>query len=429
MVLNRFWKAVLAVAILLVAPSCATSESGDLPCEGDEDCPVGTACDLEQGQCVRVSFTTNSDDNSDPSPTNAKPGNSASNNPLNGLTRDMGTEDPDMGGSDQAQPDMAPVTCDPMCEDDQVCDRGTCVSACDPVCEAPEVCTANGCEIPDCAAVGDPCDIASPDQGDFACLDASEGEGVCVAKCDAPFSAGDCPSGEYCWTLQEQDVCIPATCNDHSDCTDGSCVDFDNGFSLCYQAGSLAEGTSCNPEDSQCEEGTFCRETGPSTGVCSRMCDQWTASPNCPAGELCTSQLTPRTALCTDNVDPLAPRDPFLTCSNPGLACDHAVRCFDVGAQDGCLKFCRPGENDCAGVTDGNDDDTICDNYAFGGQRAVGICWPPCDPQAPNPCGEGVCVDQSCRTTCTPGGNAADDCCGGDPACPFECNPDTSLCE
>jgi hypothetical protein len=424
--MNRFSKAVLAVSFAFIATACATSTAGDLPCESDEDCPVGTACDLEQNQCVRVRLSSNADPNAAPGTNNnSSPFNNSSNNPLNNINRDMGTDD-DMGG-DPSMPDTEPVTCDPECGDDEVCDRGTCVSACDPECEAPEVCTADGCQIPDCSAVGDPCDLDNPDQGDFACLEA-DGEGICLATCDAPFSAGDCPTGDYCWTLDEMDVCVPKTCSDNGDCDQGSCIDFDNDFAICFEAGTLAEGAACDPDDNQCEEGTFCRETGSGTGVCSRLCDQWSASPGCPAGEYCATQFTSRTALCTDNVDPAAPKDPFLVCSDPGQACDDAVSCFEVGTQNGCLKYCRPGANDCQGVTDGTGSDTICDNYAFGGERSVGVCWPPCDPMDANPCGEGVCVDEICRTTCTPG-NAVQDCCGGAPSCPFECNPNTNLCE
>jgi hypothetical protein len=419
--LNRFVRAVMAVSFLFVAPACATSTAGDLPCESDEDCPVGTVCDLEQNQCVRVSISSNSDTSDAGNDDNSNPFNAASNNPLNGVTRDMGSDDTGQG-VDMGNP------CDPACEDDQVCDRGTCVSACDPACEAPATCTANGCEIPDCSEVGGPCDVNDPDQGEFTCVDSGDGVGICLTTCGTMYTADECPSGQYCWSFDDAPVCIPRTCDTHSDCDTGSCVEFDNDFGICFQAGALAEGETCDPDDTQCEEGTLCRSTGGGSGVCSRICDQWAADPGCPNGEYCAAQVTPRTALCTDDTDPMAPLDPFMACSDPATACGDGVRCFDLGSQDGCLQYCRPGESDCDGLTDGSGNATVCDNYAFGGQRAVGICWPACDPGAADPCGPGaVCDNLICRTNCT-AGNEVDDCCNGNNDCPFTCNDD-GLCE
>lgn len=415
---DRFFSAVWAAILAFSLASCATSTPGDVACDVDSDCPAGEVCDPGEQQCIRASIVTNNGtptNNGDPDRDMGDPNNGT---PNNGQL-DMGMPDEGNGGDD-----AGPRPCVPACADNEVCDDGQCVSACEPACAAPQICTATGCEFPDCVAVGDECDPARPDQGAFACL-SGEDSGICVEKCAEAFTASTCATGEYCWTVQNQDVCVPSTCSDHGDCTNGSCIDFDNSFSICFAAGAIPMGSACDPNDNQCEPGTFCRDTGPTTGVCSKICDQWAAQPGCPVGELCAFQFTFRSALCTSDVDPTGDTA-FYVCDDIGAACDDATVCFDVGADNACLKYCRPGLNDCMGVTDGLGTPTVCHSYAFGGVREVGLCFSSCSSTAD--CGAGsVCLQNMCRTTCRAGMEVAD-CCGGAQPCRFTCNQDL-LCE
>ena len=376
---------------------------------------------------MRAQITTNNDDNVR-QPPNADPNN---------LTRpnndaDMGTSngDEDMGVApeDMAMPNNTTPSCTPECGANEECSNGECVPACSPACEAPAVCTANGCQIPDCTQAGDECDLDRPTQGDFSCVDIGEPTGLCLTSCTETYTADICEQDEYCWPFGGMDVCLPDLCDTNDDCDGGAgtCTDWDNGFSICVQNGSLAEGATCDPMNNECAVGLVCRETGPSSGVCSKLCDPFAASPGCGVGEFCGEPFTTREWICSDELDQTAPNDPWVECFDPGLICDDATRCLDLGSINGCMKYCRPGESDCAGVSTANGP-TTCNAFSFPGQRAIGLCDGACTSNAD--CGgvDVVCVDQVCRLACTPG-QEVQDCCGGQTPCNWTCDPDTQLC-
>ena len=417
---SRAFQAVLAAFLLSWCTGCATSVPTDQPCESDSDCAAGEVCDQELMQCARAAIRTN----------NGEPPITTNND---GDTPDMGSDpidtstpgddadvvvEPDAGG------DMTtPVECEPACGANEVCAEGQCVSACMPACTAPEICGADGCTLPDCTAAGDPCDPARPEQGAFGCAtDGSGGDGVCLAKCPEAYRAEGCEVGEYCWEAGSLSVCVPSSCATDTDCTGGgNCIGLDNQFSICFQAGSVPLGGACDPSAADCVRGSLCRATSTTTGVCSAICDQFAADPGCPGTELCAYQFTPLTSLCTSNIDPRGDA-PYYVCDNPGAACDDATMCFDVGTENACLKYCRPGTADCNGIVDGLGNPAICDNYVFPGIRDVGICFSQCG--SDTDCGTaGKCVQDVCRLACT----TDVDCCNGTTPCDFSCT--AGLCE
>lgn len=419
---SRPLRVVLAGFMISWCAGCATSVPGDQPCESDSDCAAGEVCDQQLKQCAQASIRT--DDGEPPVSTN----NDGDDVPdMGGSPADTSTpgDDTDVVPEPDAGMDMeTPVECVPACGANEVCDEGQCVSACMPGCSAPEICTANGCTLPDCAAAGDACDPARPDQGAFGCATTNEAgdQGVCLTKCPEAFTARGCGSGEYCWELGNLDLCIPSTCTTNADCASGgNCIGLDNEFSVCFAAGSVPLGGACDPSAADCVQGTLCRATGPTTGVCSRICDQFAADPGCPGGELCAHQFTPLTSLCTSNIDPRGDA-PFYLCDNPGAACDDAVMCIDAGTDNACFKFCRPQTADCAGIVDGLGTPAICDNYVIPGVRDVGLCFSQCS--SDTDCGSGgKCVQSICRTAC-----ATDaECCNGATPCDFTCT--AGLCE
>ena len=309
-----------------------------------------------------------------------------------------------------------------------------------PGCEAPATCTADGCKIPACTSVGAPCDPDISDQGNFRCLSGSDDEGVCLAKCEDALEASTCPTGEYCWDLGPDgapaNVCISSDCQADSECTNGTCLNFDNDFGLCLTAGTTAIGASCTPSGNSCEVGAYCRtlDSASDIGVCSAFCDPFAAAPGCPGTEVCGPLFSTREALCTDDKTTVG-SEPGYICDAAGSFCDDGVRCFPYTSSDSaCLKYCRPGTSDCSAVipdaSGGVPSDGVCDNYVFPGERTYGVCFSPCASAAD--CGtSGVCVMQGesqgvCRDTCSVG-SEAQDCCGGTTPCRFTCV--NSLCE
>lgn len=330
------------------------------------------------------------------------------------------------------------MTCSPECASNQTCSPdGTCVDLCMPACEAPEVCTAQGCRIPDCAAENEICDLNRRIQGDFACL-SQDGEGRCFKTCEDAFSPSDCGTARYCLNVSSGatplNVCIDSECTTEADCGQDSCIPFDNGFGSCARAGQIAEGESCSVPTNMCEQGTICRRlaSGNDSGVCSRICDFFATTSDCPAGQACGSLLSPRAGLCTTETTGPGTMA-YDACSDPGQFCGDGLRCLGTsGGGDFCFPYCRPGEGDCDAILpDGSDG--ACANDFFPGISALGVCNPPCDPGETNACGVGaVCLDNGfgdniCRRTCS-AGNEVEDCCNGSAPCGFECNAD-NLCE
>jgi hypothetical protein len=320
--------------------------------------------------------------------------------------------------------------CTPACDDDEVCMGGQCVSACPDGCANDQICTSDGCVYPDCAAVGDPCEADNGDQGDFLCLADENGVGECFSACSTSFEVDTCATGEYCFDVTDDGsykACLPSTCDSSADCTDGTCIDFENDFATCFGSGGLAIGAPCNLETGDsCVGGSFCRLTNSTTGdgVCSSICDPWAATSACPAGEACGYFLTWRTGLCTDELDAVG-TEPFEQCATSGDTCTDATRCFDVGSVNACFQYCRPGSNDCVGLMpDGSD--AVCNNYVFYANRVIGLCDGPCAGDGDCPTGA-RCVAQACRRTCTDQTTAVADCCGGTTPCDAMCV--NGLCE
>lgn len=430
------WKTEIwgLLLILLVSAGCASGDIGEpaAECTGDEDCAPEEFCNVVSGTCSRVVNPNNANNQ----PDIGDPGDLS--NPNNQNNQSDMQQEPDLAPDMNDEPDMSTVTCDPECGPGQTCDpNGMCVDGCMPACETPEVCTAQGCRIPDCRAAGDACDLNKQDQGGFLCLSAS-GQGRCFARCDEAFSASTCSTGEYCLNVGSSaspvNVCIESDCADHPDCSQGSCVLFDNQFGACFESGPTGEGMSCVVSNNECEEGTLCRRLAPGSdnGICAKICDFWATSSDCPSGQACGIVYTSRTGLCTSDVTGPGTTQ-FSSCTSQGDFCGDGLLCLRGNATDNfCFGYCRPSGNDCTTQLPSGAD-AACNNAVFPGDDTIGICDPACDPAEMNPCGVGaVCVDNGfgdfiCRSTCTPG-NEVDDCCDGRTPCNYTCNSDM-LCE
>lgn len=424
---------VLAALVLTTWAACATSSTDEQPCVGDTDCPIGQICDPVDRLCIDAQIVINNTSNGTPDGGGIPDGGDDTD--MNGGTvvdsgrnnsqPDMESSDdgtPDAAVPDMAEPDMGPATCTPACDADEVCQGGQCVSACDPACVAPQICTMNGCTYPDCSAAGDPCDPARPDQNGFACL-TYDGEGRCFDFCSEPNGPSDCEATEYCIAVGARNVCVPSECTTHADCGTGSCIQLLNDHFVCASSGGLAVGASCNPNTNGCVQGAYCRATE-SGGICSHICDPYSATPGCPVGEACAAPLTVRTSMCvpTDTIG----NAPFDSCVDPGSACGDGTRCFGEPGDGLCFKYCRHDADDCAGVQFAGES-TLCDVYALASQGTLGLCFPACSSSADCAIGY-VCQPPGlCRKTCT-AGTVTQDCCGGQTPCDYTCSQN-GLCE
>ncbi len=275
-----------------------------------------------------------------------------------------------------------------------------------------------------CESAGDTCDPAELEQPGFLCVEGGDGAGYCLPRCDRSGYADSCDPGSYCWSVDGASTaaCFPSMCNTHADCGSDTCVQLDNSYGSCLEAGPLGPGASCvtggtNP---RCQQGYFCSAPTGQTGECAPVCDPFASSPCAdPINEACTVRWR-RSGVCTTYPHLADTLTIYEECSSAGDWCTDAVQCMNVGSQGSfCMPYCRPGTNDCAGISLGGDP-TICDNYWFMGEPAVGICWPPC--QNDTECGDGWdCVQDLCRRPCTTG-NPVTDCCGGSADCNAICD-------
>lgn len=397
------WGICAVVACLNVA--CATGEAPDpnaSSCSAASDCPTGTTCDFARGVCLPQGQTNNQSNNAN----NGTVGETNNTNTNNGSNSNGSTNT------------TGPVTTGTT---------GTNGDVCTPACDAPDQCVDGVCEpLPPCGETLDLCDPTTTQPSGFVCVPIGDDEGLCLTSCNRPGTISGCPVGEYCLETDTTPACVPSICDEHADCTNGStngsCVHVNNEFNYCWAAGSLPAGSACTPGGPpQCSPGQYCEST---TSRCEDFCDPYGAGCS-DSDRYCARVFTEATSLCTTNIDPDAPLSPFSPCTTAGAACDDNSRCFGLqggGAQ--CFAYCRPGENDCAGIAF-NAQQTVCNPWVLSGV-GLGLCWPPC---SAGDCLDGdTCIDQVCRTSCTPG-NEVTDCCGGDPDCPAYCNPMTQLCE
>lgn len=271
-----------------------------------------------------------------------------------------------------------------------------------------------------CTQELDDCDPSQVDQGAFLCVENDEGGGTCYAKCNDAGTPDACGAGRYCWQFTDlpSPICLASQCNAHPDCSGGTCIDLDNQFSFCVEAGPLVEGQSCTNADGAeaCQTGLYC--DGPTGGVgqCRQVCDPWAFNP-CGSGQYCRNFWT-RSGLCTPDqaTDPFGGlAQTYDECSPAGYWCDDSVRCFALDSANICLKYCRPGYSDCPPY---GFDPSVCDPYIIlPGSDSLGICMPACSSHAD--CGDGFdCVGQICRQSCW----SASDCCPPeDPDCGAIC--------
>jgi hypothetical protein len=422
-VLSALSLACAAMFLLAACASGGTTGGETESCEIDVDCPLVNA-DGENLYCYEGECLTQDQ-------IDARGGNNTSDTGVQdtGGNEDTGTSQ-DTGGTQDTG-----TTQDTGGTEDTGGTQDTGTSGCNPQCGPDEFCNSNNVceEIPtggDCTSQGDTCDANQVDQGNFWCVSTGSG-GTCVLKCDTDFTASGCSAGEYCRNVgteqQERLGCVPADCSSDADCSGGTCVNFDNQYGTCVPAGTLQAGETCTVGGSTgCVRGYFCRrlQSGSDAGVCSSLCQPWSSSTGCPSGQYCTL-FTSREGICTDQVEQ-PPMAAYQAGCTEGNMCTDATRCFALSSDNFCLKYCRTGQSDCAGLSD----PSTCDNYVFAGERSYGICFPTCSPgdccPASDPTCGSQCVQGKCRSTCS-AGNEVQDCCGGSTPCDFTCV--NGLCE
>ncbi len=177
--------------------------------------------------------------------------------------------------------------CLPITEDDGICDdvgAGTAYEDCDTM------------------ATTNPCGEG------MRCLGYTEGTAKCTPFCNptATDPAATCPAagnnlGSYCFDLTGGDdpgirdgACLEE-CQvadyGQGNCAGGFvCQPFRGERHVCFPGGTVAAGGACDPEATDCAEGTYCRAFGDGTGICVSRCEVMNGTNNtlaCEAGETC----------------------------------------------------------------------------------------------------------------------------------------------
>ena len=392
-----------AILALVIAAGCASSTLAEPDCESDDDCLDGEVCDLAIGVCME-SRSDNSESLNNSTPSN---NNETTNNQTNQPTTNQGNDDEENNDEPILPPDNSDTP--PVNNDNQDVNND------DPPTSA-------------CSQEFDACDPNQSGHGEFLCVEINDdGEGACFLPCDDLGSPSNCAVGRYCRGFDgvAEPICVPSECNTHSDCTDGTCLQMDNSYGLCVEAGPLSQGQTCTNSDGaeRCQEGLYCDAPQGSTGQCQQVCDPWTSN-SCGFNGACRNYWM-RSGLCTDQIASHVyggQAYPFDECTPAGNWCDDAVMCFEFTDGNFCLKYCRPGQFDCPpfGI-----EQSVCDPYIIvPGSDTLGLCMPPCSTNAD--CGTGAqCINQLCRQTCF----TAQDCCPTtDPDCGAVCNLN-GLCE
>jgi outer membrane protein assembly factor BamB len=317
------------------------------------------------------------------------------------------TCDPLLGCQTTVVPDGTACPDGDLCNGDETCLSGSCVSGPFLDCDDQNPCTTDACD----AALG--CVRTDVTDG-TACLDATvcNGTETCQAGVCTGGTAIECDDGNACTT----DACnaisgcshtpipgcesctVAANCNDLNPCTDDTCVD-----GVCQNT-PVADGFPCS-DGNICNGAERCMQ-GACTGA---------PQPSCDDGNVCTHDFC----------------DPFSGCQHSAVA--NGASCADGDVCDG-DETCRQGA--CSGgaalaCDDHNPCTTdTCDPLGGCGHAAVPDGSPCPDGTVCNGdevCSQGTCV-AGAPPTCDDGNPCTDDACDPVTGCVFPAVPDETPC-
>ncbi|MCP4656316.1 MAG: hypothetical protein GY856_12960, partial [bacterium] len=249
----------------------------------------------------------------------------------------------------------------PDCDDGVGCTDDSCnesTDSCDNVaddancdnalwCDGAETCDA----VLDCQAGSDPC----PGQG------CDEGGDICTCLVNA-----DCDDGLWCNGAEacNAGVCeagTPPVCNDGVACTDDSCNESTDSCDNVVNHGNCDNALWCDGTETcdavldcqagtapDCNDGVGCTDDSCNEGTDS--CANAANDANCDNGLFCDGAET-----CDLVLDCQAGGDP---CPGPGQGCDEVGDvCTCVPTEDPEVSCSDGVDNDCDGMTDGDDPD------------------------------------------------------------------------
>ena len=182
------------------------------------------------------------------------------------------------------------------------------------------------------------------------------GSGCSESPCRLLAPQCGCPGGQACYPSGTTRVCAVAgtrpegsACTGVSDCAAGlGCVGFTPTVSMCSRICAT---------DTDCGAGSLCIHTigdgaggtVPGLKFCSRACSP-APSAGCPAGLACTlfQETAAPMRVFTDCGGPVGTGTQFAPCTDES-DCAAGYGCFDTGAGNECLAWCRVASPTCAG--------------------------------------------------------------------------------
>jgi hypothetical protein len=342
----------MLVVLTVALAACNTGGGPSASCQGDAACPQGTVC--VQGACGIVKCTT-SGDCASTQICSARVCMAAECDCLECQPCPVG--ETCQVGKCQAEA-CTGADCDSLCvtkddcEDDQICDGGSCRPCEGDECGTPATCVDTGCEE------GKTCNQTTGLCEEPANTEPAEACGTCQ-------SATDCPKGWQCVGLSSGKGCLKP-CQAPDDCATGwTCWG-----GACTPAGFACKGCAVKP----CEAGKTCDtavsyECAEPTALCSACSYDWECGPDAACHSLsvgdrrcvprCSEGACPSGSTCTTD-----PGSRFEVCapSSAGSCCFEA----DPADCTSACGTCPAGKPQCKG--------TICVACLVDTDCAQGIC-------------------------------------------------------
>lgn len=366
--------AILSALVGLLFGACAYISLGQIPCEDDSECPVGSQC----GPSGHCELTPTS---------NAVSGDAGAGTPCEAKDQcPIGLA----CVNDVCGPSPATCTADSSCARGEICTFSeTCTAGCDADedCLSPQTCNMStyfctGCSASSPCPSGQLCIMGACESGNACtsstpCNEATAGTVCLNGACGQCTQTSDCSSAPYGagYVCASTGLCVLNGCSANSDCASNPLGDTfcDTSTGTCVgcvssnncPSGQTCQNNQCLPSGSTgCTSNSDCSAT-PATPVCEismGVCVQCQTSSDCSATTpVCDVQLS-QCVQCLSASDCAAGQTCDLTSDTcQGVSCDAAT-CGSMCSANG--QMCDTTTCTCTGTATGCTSNANCSAHS-----------------------------------------------------------------